>query len=144
MFDAKSGGIVMRYPLTVILLIVLVSLACSSCQPEGDVIFTIGEVDKSPIEFGPGDFENIRFVTIDANGDVDPKLMPRRMIHPDGHYSPDRRDAAQEVVIRFSHRRRGNQLPGNRHDVGECRRWRLWLVRSGSGLNSQGAPYLKT
>jgi len=100
----------MRYPVAMILLIVLANLACSSCQPEGDVIFTIGEVDQSPLEFGPGDFENIRFVTIDADGEVDPKLMPRRMIHPDGHYSPDRRDAAQEVVIRFRLKRDASKL----------------------------------
>jgi hypothetical protein len=96
-----SGGIVMRYPVALILLIVLANLAWANDQSEGDVVFSIGEVDQSSYEFSRGDFTNVRFVTIDADGEVDPKLMPIRMIHPDGFYSPDRRDAAQEVVIHF-------------------------------------------
>ena len=100
----------MRYPVAGILLIVLANLAYSSGRPEGDVIFAIGEVDKSAAEFWEGDFENIRFVTIDADGEVDPKLMPTRIIHPDGPYSPDQRDAAQEVVIQFRLKRDASRL----------------------------------
>ena len=91
----------MRYPVAVILIFVLANLAWPSGEPNGDIVFAIGEVDKSSVEFYQGDFTNIRFVTINADGEVDPKLMPLRMIHPDGHYGPDRSDAAQEVVINF-------------------------------------------
>ena len=100
----------MRHPVVVLFLIVLANLAWSSGQSEGDVIFSIGKVDQSPLEFVGGDFSNIRFVTINADGEVDPKLMPMRMIHPDGHYSPDRRDAAQEVVINFRLKRDAERL----------------------------------
>ena len=100
----------MRYLVAVILLIVWANLAWSSGQLEGDVIFSIGEVDQSPLEFNYRDFANIRFITINADGETDPQLMPMRMIHPDGHYSPDRMDAAQEVVISFRLRRGAERL----------------------------------
>jgi hypothetical protein len=110
MFDGKSGGIIMRYPVAVILLIVLANWAWANDQLEGDVVFSIGKVDQSPVEFNYSDFHNIRFVTINADGEVDPKLMPLRMIHPDGFYSPDRTDAAQEVVIHFRLKRDASRL----------------------------------
>jgi hypothetical protein len=110
MFAGMSGGIVMRYPVVALFSVVLASFAWSTGQSEDEVIFAIGEVDQSPVEFNYSDFANIRFVTIDADGKVDPKLMPVRMIHPDGHYSPDRSDAAQELLIRFRLRRDADRL----------------------------------
>ena len=100
----------MRYPMALILLMVLAGLAWPSGQPDGNIVFAIGEVDKSCVEFYQGNFNNIRFVTIDAAGEVDPRLMPLRMIHPDGPYSPDRHDAAQEIVINFRLRRDASKL----------------------------------
>lgn len=100
----------MRYPMALILLMVLADLVWPSDQPDNHIVFAIGEVDKSPAEFYQGNFNNIRFVTIDAAGEVDPRLMPVRMIHPDGRYSPDRPDAAQEVVINFRLRRDASRL----------------------------------
>jgi hypothetical protein len=32
------------------------------------------------------------------------------MIHPDGHYNPDRADASQEIVINFRLRRDASKL----------------------------------
>ncbi len=100
----------MRYLVAVILVIAWANLAWTGGQSEDGVVFSIGEVDQSPLEFNNSEFANIRFVTINADGEVDPKLMPVRMIHPDGHYSPDRSDAAQEVVISFRLKRDAKRL----------------------------------
>jgi hypothetical protein len=99
-----------KYAVVGFLLVALVQVAWSGGQAKDNMVFAIGTVDKRPNEFSGWRFEGVRFITINADGEVDPKLMPMRMIHPDGHYSPDRGDAAQEVVIKFHLKRDASRL----------------------------------
>ncbi len=76
------------------------AIGASDVLPTCNPIFTLGTLDKSEVEFGL-DFRKIQKVEIDADGIVDPTKIPQRLIHPDGDYSPDRSDAAKELIINF-------------------------------------------
>lgn len=64
-------------------------------------MFSIGGIDGSYEEFLGWNFAGKRYVRIEACGVVAPTLMPARPIHPSGHYSPERGDACEVVVIAF-------------------------------------------
>lgn len=67
------------------------------CNP----IFTIGELNKSHNEFLGADFRKVHKLEIDADGIVDPTMIPGRLVHPDGDNSPDSSDAVKEISINF-------------------------------------------
>lgn len=68
-----------------------------ACNP----IFSIGEVDENSFEFAWEGFRYVQEVEIDADGIVDPKKIPGRLIHPDSWYSPERWDAVKKITINF-------------------------------------------
>ena len=77
------------------------ALGASDVLPICNPIFTIGELNKSPNEFLGVDFRKVHKLEIDADGIVDPTMIPRRLIHPGGDNSPDSSDAVKEISINF-------------------------------------------
>ena len=78
------------------------ALGESDVPPPCNPIFKIGELNRSPAEFYSSDFVDIQEVEIDADGVVELAKIPRRLIHPDGLYSPNRHDAVKELRINFT------------------------------------------
>jgi hypothetical protein len=72
-----------------------------SSEEKNNIVFAIGEIDKSGNEFNWVDFRDIRNVKLIVDGFVDPKLFPQRLIHSNGHYSPNRGDAVEEILLEF-------------------------------------------
>jgi len=68
---------------------------------QNNIVFAIGDIDKSYTDFNYRDFENIRRVKLTVDGIVDPKLLPMRLINPNGDYSPDLMNAVEEVLLEF-------------------------------------------
>lgn len=76
-------------------------VGASDVLPACNPIFSIGEVDENSFEFAWEGFRYVQEVEIDADGIVDPKKIPGRLIHPDSWYSPERWDAVKKITINF-------------------------------------------
>ena len=100
--NSKSLPLLFFVPLTLLLFMTTNSaIAASDVLPACNPVFSIGEVDENSFEFGWEGFRYVQEVEIDADGIVDPKKIPGRLIHPDAWHSPDRWDAVKNITINF-------------------------------------------
>ena len=122
----------------------------SDVLPECTPIFSIGEVDKLPFEFTALSFEKVQEVEIDVDGIVDPIMIPRRLLHPDGPYSPDRSDAAKELLINFKITYEQNNIflrlarsgdPDTLVKIDDSRKYRVSADMLGSGEGGNYGVY---
>ena len=125
-------------------------IGASDVLPPCDPIFSIGELDKLPFEFSGLSFGNVQEVEIDADGMVDPNMIPRRLIHPDGPYSPDRSDSARELLINFKITHEQNSIflrlarsgdPDTLVKIDDSREYRVSADMLGSGEGGNYGVY---
>ena len=126
------------------------AIGASGVLPVCNPIFVIGEVDKLPFEFTALSFEKVQEVEIDVDGIVDPNMIPRRLLHPDGPYSPDRSDAAKELLINFKITHEQNSMflrlarsgdPDTLVKIDDSREYRVSAVMLGSGEGGNYGVY---